>query len=134
MASARKLSTIARNILANSVVAEMASGEMHIYDAAPPANPQAAYVGTELAVIALPAPAFAAAVTGTISKSGVWSGPVSHSGTAAGFRLINGGGDVMLDGTAGVAGDTPDAILDNKTLVSGGSVVCTAFAITVPES
>ncbi len=133
MASALKFSTTLRNQLADSFGGSFDSGTMAIYSGAPPADPQTAPTGVLLATINLPADAFAAAVTGVIAKNGAWSASVASSGTAGWFRLANSGGTIKVDGTAGVAGDTPDAVLDNKVLVAGGTVTVNTFTLTQPE-
>lgn len=133
MASALKFSTTLRNQLADSMGGTWDNGTLKIYDAAPPANPQTTYTGNILATITLPADSFAASISGVIAKAGTWSAVVGTSGTAAGFRLENSATGKIVDGTAGVSGDSPDLILDNKVLVSGGTVTVNTFTFTQPE-
>lgn len=133
MASNLKFSTTVRNTLANAMGALWAGGTLTVYDSAPPANPQTTYTGNALVTITLPTPAFGAAVVGVISKSGVWSAVVSISGTAAGFRMTSSDSTQIIDGTAGIAGDTPDLVFDNKVLVAGGTVSDSTFSFTQPE-
>jgi hypothetical protein len=133
MASALKFSTTLRNSIASNFGSTFNGGILIIYNAAPPANPQADYVGTALAVIPLPVPAFGSPATGVISKAGTWSAGVQVSGTAAGFRLKSADLTFIIDGTAGITSDTVDLVLDNKVLVAGGTVTVTACTITQPE-
>ncbi len=133
MASALKFGTTLRNQLADNLGGTWDSGSLVIYDTAPPANPQATYSGVALATITLPADAFSAAVNGVASKNGTWSDTVDSSGTAAGFRMLSSDTTLVLDGTAGVSGDSPDMVLDNKVLVAGGTVTVNTFTFTQPE-
>jgi hypothetical protein len=133
MASALKFGTALRTQLADSMGGAWDSGSLVIYDTAPPANPQATYSGVALATITLPASAFAAAIDGVVSKDGTWSDTVDESGTAAGFRMLSSDTTKVIDGTAGVSGDSPDMVLDNKVLVAGGTVTVNTFSFTQPE-
>ena len=133
MASALKFGTALRDQLANSMGGTWNTGTLVVYDAAPPANPQTGYTGNILATITLPNPAFGSSTTGVVSKSGTWSATVSLSGTAAGFRMTSNDTTKIIDGTAGVSGDSPDLVLDNKVLVAGGVVTVNTFTFTQPE-
>lgn len=133
MAIALKFSTTLRNQLADSLGGTWDLGTLKIYDTAPPASPQDTYTGNLIATIILPADAFSAAVLGVISKAGVWSDTVYASYTAAGFRMEDAATGKKIDGTAGIASDLPDLVLDNKVLIAGGTVTVTSFTFTQPE-
>jgi hypothetical protein len=73
---------------------------MRIYTGAQPADCTAANSGTLLSHINLPNPAFAAAATGTMAKSGTWQDTSADGGSASTpghFRLYN--SQVTMDGT-----------------------------------
>jgi hypothetical protein len=133
MASALKFGTILRNLLADTWGAAWNSGTFLIYDAVPPANPQATYVGNLLATIPIPSTAFGAAADGVIQKNGIWSVVISLGGTAAGYRMISSDTTKVSDGTVGLAADNPDAVLDVLVLVAGGKVKVDSFSYTQPE-
>ena len=55
-------------------------------------------------------------------------------GTASFFRIENGNGDEIIQGTAGEAADSTDMTLDDKTVVTGNQVSITSIVITHAES
>jgi hypothetical protein len=133
MASALKFGTLVRNALADALAAVWNSGTLLIYDSAPPADPQTAFSGNLLVTINIPATAFGAASSGVASKAGTWSATVSASGTALGFRMIDSGGTKKMDGNIGLTASSPDMVLDNNVLVSGGTATVSTFTLTQPE-
>jgi hypothetical protein len=105
-----------------------AGSTMEIRTGSQPASANDAATGTVLATITLPASPWSAASGGVISKNGTWSATASATGTA-GWARITGGSNVM-DVSVGTSG--ADAIIDNASIVSGGTVTVTSLSVTIP--
>jgi hypothetical protein len=143
MASNFKLSTAARNAACNGIVdlidGGTPPGTCPIRTGAPPTNVVDASSGTLLGTLTFANPAFGvagASVAGQAAAGAVTSDTTAdNSGEAGHFRIYAGAaGDTsaLCQGTAGVAGETPDLVFDNDTIVSGGTIACSAMTITVP--
>ena len=87
---------------------------------------------TTLCTISLPNPAFGAASNGVISKNGTWSGTISASGTLNTALLQDSGGSNVITLTAGETAE--ELVLDEATLVQGGTVTIDTATITQPAS
>lgn len=117
-----------------------AAGFVEIRTGAIPANVEAAATGTLLATITLQDPAFGAASDQNPNARATLNGAPSDAsadaaGTAGYFRVYIGGGTTgVIQGTAGLAGDTPDMTLNDKTFEVGGTVTITSYTITMPEA
>jgi len=111
-----------------------ASCAMRIKTGAPPATTATAESGTTLVTILLPADWMAAAASGAKAKSGTWQdASADATGTAAHFRLYN--SQVTLDETTCFAQGTVgqgsgDLSLDNTALVAGQTVTINTFTLT----
>lgn len=139
MASNFKISTSARNAACNGIVdlldAGAAAATLAIRTGSPPATPATADSGTLLATLTFSDPAFGNSATGTATASAITSDTnADNSGDAGHFRAKDSDGNVIFQGTAGEAADTPDMTFDEKSIVAGGTVACTSFTVTVPES
>jgi hypothetical protein len=132
-ASLLKFGTAVRDQLANSMGSTWSGGSLLIYDALPPVNPQTAFSGNLLATITIPTPAFSSSINGTITKTGAWSGLVSSSGTATGFRMLSSDGTFKMDGSVGISTSIADMILQSVILTYDGTVSVLSFVITQPE-
>ena len=112
-----------------------ASGSLRIYTGAQPALCTSANTGTLLAHINLPNPAFAAAATGTMAKSGTWQDASADGGSASTpghFRFYN--SQVTMDGTTCVGqGDCAigsGLINFDGTITAGQQVTINTMVIT----
>jgi hypothetical protein len=112
-----------------------ASGSLRIYTGAQPALPTSVNSGTLLAHILLPNPAFAAAATGTMAKSGTWSDASADGGSASTpghFRFYN--SQATMDGTTCVMqGDCAigSGIINfNGTITAGQTVTISTMVLT----
>lgn len=136
---ATRLATATRNALANTVAtqvdADAGAGTIKVYTGAQPASANDAASGTLLLTFTLGTTAFGAAASGVITLAGL---PLAATGVAAGtagwFRLADQSGDTVLDGKAGVAGDTPtpELILSTATVSIGLDVDLESGTITMP--
>jgi hypothetical protein len=124
-----RLDTDIRNNLANEIATRFPAGStIQIRSGAQPASANDTATGTLLATITLPASPWAAASGGAIAKQNTWSATVTTGGTAGHARII--GGANAIDVSVGTTGT--DWIIDNATLVSGGTVTVVSASITVP--
>jgi hypothetical protein len=127
---ALRLDTDLRNALATAFTNQFPAGStIEIRTGTQPASANNAASGTLLATITLPSTPFGSASGGAISKNGTWSATISTSGTAGYARFI--GGSNVCDVSVGTSG--ADMIIDNATLVSGGTVTVSAFTYTQPS-
>ena len=139
MAKSFKISTAARDAACNAIVdlvdAGAGAGTIKVYTGAAPTNPGDAASGTLLGTLTCSDPAFGASSTGTATASAITSDTsADNSGTAGYFRILQSDGTtVVMQGTAGVAGDTPNLVFDNATIVAGGTIAITALTVTVPQ-
>lgn len=85
-----------------------------------------------LATITLPGSAFGSPTAGAIAKSGTWSATASASGTAAKAVFIS--SDTLKTASVTVGTSGADLIIDDASIVSGGTVTVTSFTYTVPAS
>ena len=140
MASNFKISTAARNAACNALVdridAGTGVGTIAIRTGAPPTNVGDASSGTLLGTCTFAATAFGNAATGVATAAAITSDTnADNSGDAGYFRVYQGAAaDTAADwqGTSGNAGDTPDLVFDNKTIVAGGTIAISAMTLTVP--
>lgn len=131
---AEKFNTPLRNALADALGGSFDNGTLAIYSGSQPANAGDSPTGTLLGVISLPADAFAAAVNGSVAKSGVWEDTdADNSGVAGWFRMTGPGGTPRIfDGACGAAGSGEEIELDNVNIVAGGIIRINSFNFTQP--
>lgn len=151
-----RLSTKLRNNLVSTTgfSTTFANGYIEVYTGAQPANADAAVTGTLLGTITLASGAFtpgvatngltfAAAASGAVSKSGVWSFNGVAAGTAGWFRLktnaeaVGGISDASflfarVDGSIAVSGS--DLNLSNITIAVSAPNTVDTFTWTQPAS
>lgn len=88
---------------------------------------------TLLVTINLSATAFGAASNGVATLAGTpLSGTAVASGTATWFRMANGAGTTIMDGTVGTA--TSDLIVNTTTINSGNTVTVSSGTVTMPAT
>jgi hypothetical protein len=138
MAKSFKISTAARDAACNAIVdlvdAGSGAGTIKVYTGAAPTNPGDAASGTLLGTLTCSDPAFGASSTGTATASAITSDTsADNSGTAGYFRILDSDATVVMQGTAGLTGDTPNLVFDNATIVAGGTIAITALTVTVPQ-
>jgi hypothetical protein len=137
LASNFKIGTAARNAACDAIVdlidAGAGAGTLTIRTGAPPTNVSDADSGTLLATLTFSDPAFGASASGTATASAITSDTnADASGDAGHFRVKDSNGNTIFQGTAGEAADTPDLTFDEKSIVSGGTVACSSFTVSVP--
>lgn len=125
-----QLSVAVRNARLDAIETAIGvSPTMKIRTGAPPADCATADSGTVLATLALPSDWMAAAASGSKAKSGTWQdASADATGTAAHFRIYDGGGTCHIQGTCGIG--SGDLQLDNTSLATGQSFTVTGFSLT----
>lgn len=136
MAAAPKYSYVATTAAQNAIATLLNSGKLRIYasGSSPPADADAAIVGTLLAELTLNA-TFATSVTnGVITAAAITAcTDAAASGTADYFRLWKTDGTTcMFQGTVGTA--TADLILNSVAIVIHAAVSVTSLTLTLPRS
>jgi hypothetical protein len=148
-----RLSTALRTNLAGTTgfAATFANGVIDIYSGTQPATADSAATGTLLGTVTLNSGAFvpgvstngltfAAASSGSVSKSGVWSFNGIAEGTAGWFRLRGNAADAgaistvlpRLDGSVAVSG--ADLNLSSITIATGAPTTIDSFVWTQPAA
>lgn len=130
---ALQLSTAVRNARLDVIESTIgASAILKIRTGAAPANCGTADSGTVLATISLPADWMAGASGGSKAISGTWSdASADNTGTAAHFRIYDSGGSTChLQGTVTLTGGGGDMEVDNTSFVAGQTFTVTSFTLT----
>lgn len=138
MASDFKISAAARNAACDAIVdlidGGASAGTIAIRTGAPPATPASGDSGTLLGTLTFSDPAFGDASGGVATASTITSDTnADASGDAGHFRVKDSNGNVIFQGTAGEAADTPDLTFDEKSVVAGGTIAISSMTVTVPE-
>ena len=126
-----KLGVATRNARLNAIETYIGeSPTLKIFTGAPPAACSSTDTGTVIATMTLPADWMDAADAGKKSLLGTWQDAAADAdGTAGHFRIYKSAA-CELQGTAGVAGDAPDLVLDYKVFTAGIEVNITQFDLT----
>ena len=126
------MTTAVRNARADAITTATGNAALlRIYDGTPPASANAALSGnTKLAELTCGSP-FAAAASGGVLTAGAITQDSSAdaTGTASFLRVYKSDGTtVIAQGTVGTSG--ADLNLNTTSLVAGGPVAVTSFALT----
>jgi hypothetical protein len=130
-----RISDAARNAAANGVVDLLdggaAAGYIEIRTGTQPASVATAASGTLLGTLPLSDPAFGDSVGGTATAGAITSDTSADaSGVAGWFRAYDSNAVAVIDGSAGEAGT--DLILDNASIVAGGTIAVSSWTVTMP--
>lgn len=109
------------------------SGLLKIYAGTQPTDPQTAIgAQTLLGTLTMNATAFSAASGGVLTANAITQDSgADATNTASFFRLFKSDGTtVVMDGTITATGGGGDMTLNTVSIVSGGPISCTGFAIT----
>lgn len=108
------------------------SAVLKIRSGSAPTNITDADSGTVLATLSLPSDWMANAASGSKSKSGTWQDTsADNTGTAAHFRLYASDGTTQhMQGAITATGGGGDMTVDNTSFVAGQSFTVTAFTLT----
>jgi hypothetical protein len=124
--------------LGQVIGAGSSASKVSIYEGTQPSGgPDASGSGALIVEINLLSPPFGAAVDGnpggTISVNGSPSGNALINATAGWFRVTNGDGESVLDGSCGGINSGADMELSPIMTVSGQSVSIQSWDIVMPE-
>jgi len=126
-----RVDTNLRNdIIDNSVVMNLGTGDLQIRTGSQPASADDAASGTLLCTISITS-GFGSAASGSASlASAPETGTAVATGTAGWARLVSGA--MNIDGSVATSGG--DFTINTLSIVSGGSVSLTACTLTMPSS
>lgn len=137
MALNTTLSNAARSAMCDALVDLIdvgGAGTIKIYTGTQPAGPGTAISGqTLLGTLTCSATAFGSASNGVATAAAITSDTSADAtGTAAWFRVLNGSGTAIMDGTVGTSG--ADMNLSSVSIVAGGTISVTSWTVTMPAS
>jgi hypothetical protein len=138
------ISTLARNESGDSIVDLLDTGTLNPNGylevrtlptgVVRPTSPQAAVVGTLLAILRLSNPAF-----GNFNNGQAVANPIAadtniaETGIAAWFRAYNRDNIAVFDGDVSLIGGSGDIQFDNISFVKGGTAVISALTAIMPQ-
>lgn len=134
MASDIRYSTATLNGFLDTINTRLGAGALvRIYDGTKPTNADTA-LGAQVKLAELPMSAtpFAAASSRSITANAITTDTSADAtGTASWATFVTSGGTRVMDVTAGNSGDSPDLVLDNKSIQSGADVAITSCVLTL---
>ncbi|MEZ6093236.1 MAG: hypothetical protein R3C03_03210 [Pirellulaceae bacterium] len=107
------------------------SGSLELRTGTPPASTDDADSGTLLATLYSATTAFGAPSGGSIAATGIAGKLAVAAGDIGHFRAKDALGNVILQGTAGESGDTPDLTLNEKTTTVNEVVAIASFEFSI---
>ncbi len=112
------------------------SARLQLRTGAQPADCATANSGTLIADITLPSDWMANASAGVKSKSGTWStSSASNTGTVAHYRIYESTATTCkMQGTVTLTGGGGDMTIDNTAVVAGQTITVTAFSWTAANA
>lgn len=134
--------TTASGMLAAAIarIDEGGAGSVKIYSGTIPASVSVA-ISSEVLLAECPLSSTSFnAITDADPGAQAIAGPITSDtsanagGDAEFFRIENGNGDEIIQGTAGEAADSTDMTLDNKTIIVGNTVSISNITLSHPES
>jgi len=147
MASETKISNAAAAAMNDALVDSLDAGtqaaEIHVFTGTTNSDAATSPAGTLLAKLVMTDPAFGAATVASPSVATAASITSDTSAAATGEAgcfwagAVNTPGTIatgVIQGSAGVSGDTPDLTFDDDMIVTGGTVAITAWTISMPTS
>lgn len=132
-----KAGTTARNAAALAIGGNGAgtTGSIKVWSGSAPSDPDAAATGTLLITFALTSSGGwttpSAGQTGLVTVP--LSGTVNAAGTAGYYRLLDSGGNTLLQGSVTATGGGGDLTVGSTTVTSGDTVQITSYGFTVPQ-
>lgn len=119
-------------VVLDAIDAGTPAAYIELRDGTRPANPTVTATGVVRATITLANPAFPAPTTVDTAANGV---PITvqaaSDGTPTWFRVYDGDGTAVHDGSAGGSGS--DAVISPSTLTAGQDVTLVSFVWTEPD-
>lgn len=132
-----KITTAVRTAMCQALVdlidVGASASTIQIRTGSQPSSPNSAATGSLLATITLDDPAFATASGGSADANPIDPVAGTGDGTAGYFRVLDGNGATIEDGSVSVTGGGGDMQLNTTTISTGVDVLVTSWTITVPE-
>jgi len=130
-----RISTTARTLMADALVDLLDGGSgpgvLEIRTGAQPASVGTTATGTLLATLTLSDPAFGSAVNGVATASAITSDfSADATGTAGWFRALDSNGAAVIDGSVSASGGGGDLILNDTAVVAGGTIAVSSWTFT----
>jgi hypothetical protein len=129
------LPTGTRNAMCDTLVDRVdasGTGDIEIRSGARPASADSAATGTVLATVALLNPAFGGSSAGIATLINPPAVTGVAAGTATWFRVLDGAGATVMDGSVTATGDTGDLQLATTAISVGLTVDITGGTVTMP--
>lgn len=129
---------VACNAVADAVDAGAGTSLLRIYSGSVPASADTA-LGAQVVLVEfeLPEPSFGNAVDAnpgaTATNEPVDSVQADATGTATFFRILNGDGNVVFQGSVSDTGGAGDLKLSSTSIISGIDVTVVSLTLTMPE-
>lgn len=105
---------------------------LQIRSGAQPASAEDVDAGTLLAEFTLPDPCFGAAANGVATANAITGVTGLAAGTAGHFRVKDGDGTTVMDGSVTATGGGGDLELNTTTISVGVDVDITSWTVTMP--
>lgn len=136
MAHNLKISNAAAQDMVTAFLTAAAGGTIGIFPTPQPANADAAEGVTALATLTLGTPAFTASNNVLTSLAITDDSNAAGGGDAVWFRIYSSAGAKLMDGSAGLAGTTPDLVMASATVTAGDTVhiALGGLTITLPKA
>ena len=148
MASGTMITFATAQAMGQTIAAQLDAGSLgaviEIRTGTPPVDVEATSTGTLLATLTCGSTSFdngANQNPGCLFTAYSITPDTSAAASGAAGYFVAGSSSVantiatkVIMGTCGLAGDTPDMVLDNKDIVIGGTVTISAWTFTVDES
>ena len=128
-----QLDTTLRNAMLDAITTAVgASGLFKIFSGSVPANVAAGDPTGLLATLTCNATFAPASSGGVLTLNAITSNTASGTGTGASWRIYTSGGTCKLQGTLTATGGGGDVTIDNTSIVTGQTIQETSWTITAP--
>lgn len=134
---ATRITSAVRNAMCDAAVDRIdldgvGTSVLQIRSGSQPASADDADSGTLLAEFTLPDPCFGAASSGVATANAITGVQGEAAGTAGHFRVKDGDGTTVMDGSVTASGGGGDLELNTTTISVGADVDVTSWTVTMP--
>ena len=134
MSQTVRTAVAARDAAVDAIVRRCDGGTITIYTGPQPATPEAPPLGAELAIGRFGTPAFGRPENGVAVALTIEDEPaIARDGRASWFRVADGNGAAIWDGSCGTVGDgTADLLFDVLDLIAGARLTFPSLSYSLP--
>lgn len=134
---ATRITNAARSAAADAIVDlidldGVGTSTLEIRSGSQPASAEDADAGSLLATFTLPDPCFGAAASGVATANAITGVTGTGAGTAGHFRVKDGDGTTIMDGSITASGGGGDLELNTVTISVGVDIDITSWTVTMP--